>query len=130
MFNLFKKKGNTDEAANEGGLDYDPSTVKVSYEGEVISSEYAERSLVYVNNSLREDFNDQDYPYHMLLPHGNGKIKYVDTKLAEENEDEGLLEEYEGEFDSGQYHGQGKLVFRTGEILEGEFKENKFVNKK
>ena len=130
MFNLFKKKDNTDEAVNEGGLDYDPSTVKVSYEGEVISPEYADRSLVYVNNSLREDFNDQDYPYHYLLPHGKGKIKYVDTKLAEENEDEGLLEEYEGEFDSGQYHGQGKLVFRTGEILEGEFKENKFVGKK
>ncbi len=130
MFNLFKKKDNTDETDNKGGLDYDPSTVKVSYAGEVISPEYADRSLVYVNNSLREDFNDQDYPYHYLLPHGKGKIKYVDTKLAEENEDEGLLEEYEGEFDSGQYHGQGKLVFRTGEILQGEFKENKFVGKK
>ena len=130
MFNLFKKKDNNDEADNEGGLDYDPSTVKVLYEGEVMSSEYADRTLVLVNNSLREDFNNQDYPYHMLLPHGKGKIKYVDPKLAEENEDEGLLEEYEGEFDSGQYHGKGKLVFRTGEILEGEFKENKFLGKK
>ena len=56
---------------------------------------------------------------------------YPNTKLAEESEDEdGFLEEYEGEFDGGQYHGQGKLIFRTGEILEGKFQENKFLGKK
>ena len=130
MFNLFKKKSEGKEPDENDGLDYDASTVKVSFNGEVISSEYAERSLVIVHNKLREEFNDQDYLFHMLLPHGKGKIKYTDPRLAEENQDEGLLEEYEGEFDGGQYHGQGKLIFRTGEILEGEFKENKFVEKK
>ena len=79
---------------------------------------------------MRDEFNDQDYSFHYILPHGKGKIKYTTTQLAEINEDEGLLEEYEGEFDGGQYHGQGKLIFRTGEVLEGEFKENKFVGKK
>ena len=130
MFNLFKKKKEVQETEDNEDINYDPDTVKVSYEGEVISPEYADRTLVYVNGKIRDEFNDQDYRYHYILPHGKGKIKYTSTQLAEVNEDEGLLEEYEGEFDGGQYHGQGKLVFRTGEILEGEFKENKFVSKK
>ena len=130
MFNLFKKKQEVQETEDNQDIIYDPSTVKVSYEGEVISPEYADRTLVYVNGKLRDEFNDQDYSFHYILPHGKGKIKYTTTQLAEINEDEGLLEEYEGEFDGGQYHGQGKLVFKTGEILEGEFKENKFVGKK
>ena len=130
MFNLFKKKQAVQEIEDNEDITYDSSKVKVSYEGEVISSEYADRTLVYVNDKLRNEFNDQDYPYHYLLPHGKGKIKYTDPRLAEENKDEGLLEEYEGEFDGGQYHGQGKLIFSTGEILQGEFKENKFVGKK
>ena len=130
MFNLFKKKKEIQETEDNEDINYDPSTVKVSYEGEVISPEYADRTLVYVNGKLRNEFNDQDYSFHYILPHGKGKIKYTTTQLAEINEDEGLLEEYEGEFDGGQYHGQGKLIFRTGEVLEGEFKENKFVGKK
>ena len=41
-----------------------------------------------------------------------------------------ILEQYEGEFQHGQYHGQGKLVDKHGEELEGTFKENKFVKDK
>ena len=130
MFNVFKKKKEVQETEENEEINYDPSTVKVSYEGEVISPEYADRTLVYVNGKLRDEFNDQDYSFHYILPHGKGKIKYTTTQLAEINEDEGLLEEYEGEFDGGQYHGQGKLIFRTGEVLEGEFKENKFISHK
>ena len=130
MFNLFKKKKEVQETEENEEINYDPSTVKVQYEGEVISPEYADRTLVYVNGKLRDEFNDQDYSFHYILPHGKGKIKYTTTQLAEINEDEGLLEEYEGEFDGGQYHGQGKLIFRTGEVLEGEFKENKFISHK
>ena len=37
---------------------------------------------------------------------------------------------YKGDLKNGKYHGQGKLIFSTGEILQGEFKENKFVGKK
>ena len=87
MFNLFKKKSEGKEPDENDGLEYNASTVKVSYDGEVISSEYAERSLVIVHNKLREEFNDQDYLFHMLLPHGKGKIKYTDPRLAEENKD-------------------------------------------
>ena len=130
MFNLFKKRKEVQLTKDNDEIIYDASTVNVSYEGEVISPEYADRTLVYVNGKLRDEFNDQDYSFHYILPHGKGKIKYTTTQLAEINEDEGLLEEYEGEFDGGQYHGQGKLIFRTGEVLEGEFKENKFVGKK
>ena len=130
MFNLFKKRKEVQLIKDNDQIIYDASTVNVSYEGEVISPEYADRTLVYVNGKLRDEFNDQDYSFHYILPHGKGKIKYTTTQLAEINEDEGLLEEYEGEFDGGQYHGQGKLIFRTGEVLEGEFKENKFIGKK
>jgi hypothetical protein len=54
-----------------------------------------------------------------LYPQGKGKIVY---KYGDE-----ILEEYEGEFESGQYNGEGKLVDRHGEILKGKFTENKFV---
>ena len=38
-----------------------------------------------------------------------------------------IVEQYEGEFQHGQYHGKGTLIDRHGEVLEGMFKENKFV---
>ena len=69
MFNLFKKKKEIQETEDNEDINYDPSTVKVSYEGEVISPEYADRTLVYVNGKLRDEFNNQDYSftifYHM-----------------------------------------------------------------
>ena len=40
-----------------------------------------------------------------------------------------VIEEYEGEFEAGQYHGTGKLVDLNGEIFEGTFLENKFKDK-
>jgi len=53
-----------------------------------------------------------------LFPHGVGKIKYIyDGKV---------VEEYEGEFDGGQYSGNGKLI-KNGEVFEGVFSNNKFV---
>ena len=57
---LFKKKINK----------HDIDKIKVSYEGGVISADYEARSI------NRTDVNDQDYPYHSLFPHGNGKITY------------------------------------------------------
>ena len=75
------------------------------YQGQVISSEY--------------NVNDPDeYPYHVLFPHGVGKIKYI--------YDGEVVEEYEGEFDGGQYSGKGKLI-KNGKVFEGEFSNNKFV---
>ena len=75
------------------------------YEGQVISSEY--------------NVNDpEEYPYHALFPHGVGKIKYIYEGK--------VVEEYEGEFDGGQYSGKGKLI-KNGEVFEGVFSNNKFV---
>jgi len=76
------------------------------YSGEVICGDY--------------DVNDPDnYPFHNLFPHGRGKITY----MSEGGE---VVEEYEGDFDGGAYHGQGKLI-RFGEVFEGRFVENKFT---
>ncbi len=44
MFNVFKKKKEVQETEENEEINYDPSTVKVSYEGEVISPEYADRT--------------------------------------------------------------------------------------
>ena len=119
MFNLFKKGSRkTDE---DEGKTWDPDKVTVFYQGEVMSPEYAAETLLYPNNGrkIREDFNNQPYPYHCLFPHGQGKITYKD-------EHGDIMEEYEGEFEAGQYHGSGTLVDRYGEIMEGQFSENLF----
>ena len=119
MFGIFKKNTAKD---NEGKDTYDPDKVTVYYEGEVLSADYTAETLVLTGGStLRENFNDQDYPYHTLHPHGKGKLIYKDG--------DAVLEEYEGEFEAGQYHGKGTLVDRHGEIMEGRFRNNKFVGK-
>ena len=124
MFGLFNKKDNILPYIDDEGNMYDADDVTVHYEGTLISPEYAAETLVFQNNgkTLREDFNTQPYPYHMLLPHGKGKMTYKD--------DGDIVEQYEGEFKHGQYHGQGTLVDRHGEVLEGKFKENKFIESK
>ena len=124
MFGLFNKKDNILPYIDDEGNMYDADDVTVHYEGTLISPEYAAETLVWQNNgkTLRDEFNTQPYPYHMLLPHWKGKMTYKDG--------EDILEQYEGEFEHGQYHGQGKLVDRHGEVLEGSFKENKFVENK
>ena len=128
MFNFFKKRNNETAENIETGEDpffpkgYDEDRVKVFYEGEVLSPEYTARTLVLNEGSdIRKDFNDQGYPYHNLFPDGKGKIVY---KFEDQ-----ILEEYEGDFQAGQYHGMGRLVDRNGEIFEGKFFENKFSGK-
>ena len=107
MFGMIKKGS---EPEDDG---YDPDQVTVHYEGEVLSPEYAAETLD------RDDINDQSYPYHALFPHGKGKLVY---KLAD-----AVMEQYEGEFEAGQYQGKGTLIDRHGEVHEGEFKANLFV---
>ena len=120
MLGFFKKKDNEKTEVDDGKF-YDPNNIVVHYEGTLLSHEYATQTLVYPNNGtkVREDFNTQGYPFHNLFPHGKGKISYKDG--------DSVVEQYEGEFQHGQYHGQGTLVDRHGEVLEGTFKENKFV---
>ena len=126
MFSFFKKKGtgvNLPNIDDQGNI-YDPDDITVYYEGTLISPEYAAETLVFQNNGkkLRDDFNSQPYPYHMLYPHGKGKMSYKDG--------DDIIEQYEGEFQHGQYHGSGTLIDRHGEVLEGIFKENKFIKTK
>ncbi|MDB2475478.1 hypothetical protein N9X06_00720 [Paracoccaceae bacterium] len=100
MFKLLKKL----QGAQRPAEDYE-KIVLHEYQGQVISSEY--------------NVNDPDeYPYHALFHHGVGKIKYI--------YDGEVVEEYEGEFDGGQYSGKGKLT-KNGKVFEGEFSNNKFV---
>ena len=54
----------------------------------------------------------------MFTPDGFGKITYKDEGK--------IIEQYEGEFEAGQYNGKGRLFFK-GKIFEGIFKANKFV---
>ena len=128
MFNFFKKRNNETGENIEAEEDpffpkgYDEDRVMVFYKGEVLSPEYTARTLVLNEGSdIRKDFNDQGYPYHNLFPDGKGKIVY---KFEDQ-----ILEEYEGDFQAGQYHGMGRLVDRNGEIFEGKFFENKFSGK-
>ena len=75
------------------------------YSGQVISSEY--------------NVDDPDaYPFHALFPHGRGTIKYIYKGE--------VVEQYDGEFEGGQYSGQGKMI-KNGQNFVGEFKNNKFI---
>ena len=124
MFGFSKNKDKEKVEDNKEGSTYDPDNVIVYYEGTLISPEYATESLVYPNNGskIREDFNNQGYPYHNLFPHGKGKMTYKDG--------DDIVEQYEGEFQHGQYHGKGTLVDMNGEVFEGTFKDNKFLKDK
>lgn len=103
IFRLFREKKTKQELDEY----VDMNDVRVFYDGEVICGDYD------VNNP-------DDYPFHNLFPHGKGKITYMvgDT----------VVEQYEGEFKSGQYHGQGVLVDRYGEVFEGDFQKNNYNN--
>ena len=92
--------------------DFDYDSVVSRYEGEVAVGDYVAESL------NRPEVNKLDNPYHLMVPNGHGKITYL---LHGE-----IIEEYEGQFDDGQYHGQGRLFWR-GEIFEGGFEEGQFV---
>jgi hypothetical protein len=107
MFGLFKKGSDTEDDK------YESVGVTTHYEGGVISADYAAETLD------RSDINEQSYPYHMLVPNGQGKIVYKSGDV--------VLEQYEGEFEAGQYQGKGTLIDRHGEVHEGEFKANLFI---
>ena len=97
---------------NEYDEDFDSEAVVSRYEGEVASADYTAESL------NRKEMNKPENPFHLMVPNGKGHLTYL-------YHDE-VIEEYEGEFDYGQYQGQGRLVWR-GEIFEGRFEEGVFV---
>ena len=83
MFNFFKKNKKK-EAVNKQKLEdnylpkgYDDEKVRVFYEGEVLSPEYTASTLVFnEGGDIRQNFNDQGYPYHNLFPDGKRRILY------------------------------------------------------
>jgi hypothetical protein len=97
---------------NEYDEDFDSEAVVSRYEGEVASADYTAESL------NRKEMNKTENPFHLMVPNGKGHLTYL-------YHDE-VIEEYEGEFDYGQYQGQGRLVWR-GEVFEGRFEEGVFV---
>ena len=109
MFGWLKKGSVSEESVIES------ENVTTHYEGGVISADYVAETLD------RPDINEQSYPYHLLVPHGQGKIVYK----AEDT----VIEHYEGGFEAGQYQGRGTLIDRHGIVYEGEFNENLFLNK-
>jgi len=103
MFGLFRKKKKEQQSDEY----VDMNIVRVFYDGEVICGDYD------VNNP-------DDYPFHNLFPHGNGKITYL--------EGETIVEQYKGEFKGGQYHGKGVLIDKHGEAFEGKFLNNNLLS--
>ena len=99
---------------NKENDNYDPDKVTLEFKGDVMScGDYEAYNLNREDPSL-----NQEYPHHMFIPDGFGKITYKDeTKI---------IEQYEGKFKVGQYEGKGKLFFK-GQIFEGTFKANKFI---
>lgn len=112
MFGLFSKNSEQTDK-------YDPDDVSTEYSGEVICADF----VAYQINRNTVDIED-DSSHQVLHPHGMGKITF---KYHDE-----VIEEYEGEFDVGYYHGKGKLSFPKGkvtdspEVYEGTFDMGKF----
>ena len=92
--------------------DFDYGAVVSRYEGEMIVGDYVAESL------NRAEVNKLENEYHVMIPDGKGKITYLYHGE--------IIEEYEGEFDGGKYHGQGRLYWR-GEVYEGTFEDGEFI---
>ena len=98
---------------NNSGIDegFDSSAVTTRYEDEVVTGDYVAETL------NRKTVNELGNPGHLMMPEGAGKIVYLHRGE--------VIEEYEGEFSGGLYHGTGKLVWR-GRVFEGKFEEGQF----
>ena len=94
----------------DDNFDYD--SVVSRYEGEMVVGDYVAESL------NRAEVNKLGNEYHVMIPDGKGKITYLYHGE--------IIEEYEGDFDGGKYHGKGRLVWR-GEVYEGLFQDGEFV---
>ena len=106
MFGLFNKKKNIKAQYEHGITGY--------YEGEImLQTDYEDTNWDREDPSLKKDYN-----WHVMLPDGFGKITYKDGDK--------IIEEYEGEFDCGQYEGEGRLTLK-GKVYKGMFEDNRLV---
>ena len=107
MFGFLNKKKNEIK-------DQYTHTITGYYEGEfILQIEYEETNWDREDPSLKKDYN-----WHVMLPDGFGKITYKDGDK--------IIEEYEGEFNCGQYEGEGRLTLK-GKIYKGMFENNRLV---
>lgn len=98
--------------SKEFDKDFDYDSVVSRYEGEVAVGAYVAETL------NRAELNALGNQYHLMVPDGLGKMTYL---LHGE-----IIEEYEGRFEDGKYHGEGRLLWR-GEVFEGMFEDGQFL---
>ena len=103
MFGVIKKIFSRRYDGSKDRFDLDK--VRTFYEGEVICGDF--------------NLNDPSkYSFHNLFPHGQGKLIYsIDGKA---------VEQYEGNFDTGQYHGYGTRIDADGQVFIGHFDRGEF----
>lgn len=92
--------------------DFDYDSVVSQCEGEVAVGDYVAETL------NRPEVNRLGNDYHLMVPHGVGKMTY--SVHGE------IIEEYEGRFEEGKYHGEGRLLWR-GKVFEGTFEDGQFL---
>ena len=67
MLGIFGKK-NKKEKQDDDEKVYDPENVTIYYEGNVLSPEYVNETLVFTKGKkLRKEFNTQAYSFHNLF---------------------------------------------------------------
>lgn len=109
MFGLFSRNSEQTDK-------YDPDEITTEYSGEVLCADF----VAYESNREKVDVTEPQ----VLVPHGPGRIIFKHKGQ--------VIEEYDGEFEAGFYHGLGKLTFPQGkitddiEIYEGQFETGKF----
>ena len=91
MFGLFSRNSEQTDK-------YDPDEITNEYSGEVLCADF----VAYESNREKVDVTEPQ----VLHPHGRGKIIFKHKC--------DVIEEYQGEFEVGFYHGMGKLIFPKG----------------
>jgi len=86
-------------------------------------SEILDCDLKVVENEEVVDVNGLRGRYRGILhaitglPHGNGTLTYYPVSKNKEES----LDFYEGCFDRGQYHGKGRIRWKSGDTYEGDY---------
>jgi len=91
-----------------------------------------ESEFVVVENETVRDANGVMGTYRGILhresrlPHGSGTLRYdaaSQLRRKQNTNPDDCLDYYEGCFDMGRYHGQGRLYWKNGDSYDGEYVE-------